>query len=90
MSTLENTVIQEKILENVTEIFQTDYDLRGELAHVLLEGVEYYLYCKDDAWEYLEDHIDTVAEKVFEYCGEIFPNSIEYTKEIIKTIYGIE
>ena len=66
MSTLQNDILAEKLEEEFEIAFSEDYDLRGALANRLLDGTEYYLFCKEDAHDYLDDLFDGILEDIHE------------------------
>jgi len=66
MSTLQNDILLERLAEAFELVFIEDSALRGELAYIYLEGTEYYLFCKDDAQDYLNDYEEDIYNKIEE------------------------
>lgn len=64
MSTLENTVAEERLYEAFEIDMVDNYDLQDELAYKTLSTPDYYEYCKFDAWDKLD--IDYIWKGVLE------------------------
>lgn len=63
-----------------------DYEWQDALAYHVLEPMEYYLYCKEGAWDYLGDNnvpYDALLEKAMESgCLDM--------RELAFEVYGLE
>lgn len=93
MSCLENDKIVEAIQENLEEALWGDYDLRSALAYKLLDSMEYYLYCKDDAYEYLDDRFEEIYDKLVETMfdmGDGESPACTDIRSLCHIAYGIE
>jgi len=62
MSTLENTVLEEKLYEEYGMALCVDNELQNALAYYTLDSLDYYLFCKEDAWDKVD--WDAIWEKV--------------------------
>jgi len=65
MSCLENNKLLDRLKE-AYDIWVEDYDVQNELAERFLEGVDYYRYCKDDAWDLLHPVLDEFYDEIEE------------------------
>lgn len=81
MSDLTNTELEEKALEVFEEAACDDYDFRALLAETFLEGMEYYLFCKDDRSDYLDDYLEDYFQYVLDWnWEETVRNPVEAAK----------
>lgn len=64
MSTLENTGCEERLCEAFEIAICDDRDLQGHIAYQTLNSIDYYLFCKEDAWDKVD--WDDVWTKVLE------------------------
>lgn len=70
MSNLENVELEEKAFEVFIEGLDDNWAFRDVLAEKLLEGMEYYLYCKEDASHFLDDRLDDFFEDLLKWDWE--------------------
>ena len=51
MSTLDMIIKNEKLYQAFAKAIGDDYDLQVAIAYKVLNPEDYYLFCKDDAWD---------------------------------------
>lgn len=66
MSCLENNILKEKLADCFEIAMVDDYELQNELASLFLEGLDHYLYCKENARDLLHSYEDEIYEKIEE------------------------
>ncbi len=93
MSTLENTAAEERLYEEYGIALCVDNELQNSLAYETLDSANYYLFCKEDAWDKVDwDAIwDKVLEEFYncegtcynirELCKKAYPN-MTYDDEV--------
>lgn len=64
MSTLENTIGEEKLYEAFEKAMTEDHELRGMIAYKFLSPMDFYRFCKEDAWDNLD--LDQVYREILE------------------------
>lgn len=62
MSTLENTKLEENLFEAFDAEMTENLDFTSYLAEKTLEGLDYYRFCKEGAYDLLD--FETIFEKV--------------------------
>ena len=89
MSNLQNQILIDRLVEAFDDAIYNDYDLRSTLAYHLLDSMEYYLFCKDDRSEYLDDRSDEIYSKIEEqFFSSDIPNFD--IRDLAERAYDIE
>ena len=74
MSTLENDKIVEALYERFEIAICDDKELQHHIAYQTLNSGDYYMFCKEDAWDKVDwDHVWVkVLEKFFDLEGRVY------------------
>jgi len=81
MSNLTNIELEEKAFEIFEETACEDSDFSALLAKTFLDGMKYYLFCKEDAWDYLGDNLSDFFQYVLDWnWEETISDPLEATK----------
>lgn len=87
MSCQENITLEEKLIEAFDEAIGSDYEFQGAIAYDFLEGMDYYLFCKEDAWDLVP--WDEIYEKIKEAFDDTEGTCFDI-RALAEKAYGIE
>jgi hypothetical protein len=90
MSNLVNIQAEERLLEAFEIAFDSDHELRGALAYKLLDSPRFYLFCKEDAWQYLSDRCVEIYEDILKTFWNKFEGNCFDIRLLAETTYNIE
>ena len=79
---------REQISEALSTAYADDYDLNNALAEHYLEGMDFYLYCKEDATDLLESVYDTLEDGLVEHYGDSEEKELN-VRMMVSTVFGI-
>ena len=82
-----NTRLEERLIEEFDHAVFLDNELMHEIALKTLEGLDYYRFCKECAWDILD--LDSIYERILEAFNDCEGSTFDI-RELASKAYGIE